>query len=302
MPEAPSAAPVAEAPAAAIDTAAPVAEAPAAIEAKNPYEFELDVKGQKQKMVFKDQQQLVAVLQKALYADQVIKDASQAKKGAETFMEMLKTAEGRKKVFSDPAIGVDYKKMALEIVNEMIDDEKLSPEQRELRDSKTELARYKEMEAKAKADAAAREEAEKNQKMAVELRGQIVGAMKKFPDIPQTQATMDACIQNMRAGFKRFGKHLTADQAMTVYSQQYWNSFMTTFEKLTDEQIASRFGEKKGQAIINRIQKLKLAELKGSMDPNKKKNPVAASANGKPKKNMTEREFEHHFQQLAGGI
>jgi hypothetical protein len=267
--------------------------------ASNPFEFELDVKGQKQKLKFAGKDQLQAVLQKALYADQVIKDATQAKKGAEFFMQKLKTPEGIREILSDPAIGQDYKKIALAWVNEMIEDEKLTPEQRKIRDLENENKTFKEQEAKAKADAAAREAAEKQKKQAIELRGQIVGAMKKYPDIPQTQATMDAVIQNMRAGFRRFGKHLSADQAMAVYSAQYWNSFMSTFDKMTDEQIASRFGEKTGQKIIDRIQKLKLQELRGKTDPSKKPSGAPAG-NGKPKKNLTEKEFDKHFNSLAG--
>lgn len=283
----------------ALEAGQPGAGAPAA---DNPFEYELEVKGQKQKINFQDKARLTAVLQKALYADQVIKDASQAKKGAEALMAKLKEPGGLKEVLSDPAIGADYKKFALDVVREMMEDEKLSPEQKELRDLKSYKQQKEDEATRAKADAAEQAKREETTKLAQQARTEIIGAMQKFPDIPQTQATMDAVIQNMRAGFRRFGKHLTAEQAMTVYSQQYWTSWLGTFSKMTDDQIVSRFGDKNGQAVINRIQKLKLDELRKKMQPGGKTPAGGSPEPVKKKKNMTEREFDKHFQELAGGL
>lgn len=266
--------------------------------ADDPFEFELDVKGQKQKLKFSGKDQLTAVLQKALYADQVIKDASQAKKGAETLMQKLKTPAGVREVLSDPDINLDVKQFALGIVQEMMNDEKLTPEQREARDAikeRDELRAEKQQREEAEKT---RAQQEKLQQDAAEARTQIIAAMQKYPDIPQTQATMDAVIQNMRAAYKRFGKHLTPEQAMTVYSQQYWNSFFSTFDKMSDDQIRVRFGEKNGQKVIDKIQQLKLNELKKRTDPATKAS--VASSPEKKKKHLTEKEFEKHFQQLAG--
>src|SRR5580698_9444304 len=181
----------------------------------DPFDFELEVGGKKQNLKFQNKDQLKAVLQKALYADQVIKDATQAKKGAAELMEKIKTRQGLREIMSDPAIGVDIKKWALDEVREMMEDEKLSPEQREAREWKTKAEKLEAAE-KARTEAEAQRVAqEKAAKQAQVIRGEIITAMKKYPDIPQTQATMDAVIQNMRAAYKRFGKHLTPEQAMT---------------------------------------------------------------------------------------
>ena len=258
--------------------------------ASNPFEFEVDVKGQKQKLTFAGKDQLTAVLQKALYADQVIKDATQAKKGAETLMQKLKTPAGVREVLQDPDINLDVKKFALEIVQEMMDDERLTPEQRESRDAIKErdlLRQEKQQRIDLEKQQA---QQQKLQRDAQEARTQIISAMQKYPDIPQTQATMDAVIQNMRAAYKRFGRHLTPEQAMTVYSQQYWNSFYSTFDKMTDEQVKARFGEKNGQKVLDRIQQLKLNELKKRTNPATQ--PATPGSSEKKKKHLTEKEFE----------
>jgi hypothetical protein len=261
--------------------------------AEDPLEFELDVKGNKQKLKFANRDQLKAVLQKALYADQVIKDGVQAKKGAEALMAKLKTKEGLLEVLRDPDINMDVKQFAIDQVTEMMNDEKLTPEQRENR----ELKKFKEMTEKEKADTLKAEEDKKAQeqmdKQRQEISTQIIDAMKKYPDIPQTQATMDACILNMRAAYKRFGKHLTPEQAMSVYSEQYWKAHQSVVDKMTPEQLVARFGQK----TLDKLQQIRLNELKAKTDPSKK--VASGSDEIKKKKHLTEKDFDKHFMSTA---
>ena len=260
----------------------------------DPYEFgDLEVGGKKQALKFQSKDQLKAVLQKALYADQTIKDAAQAKKGAAELMEKIKTRQGLREILSDPAIGVDLKKWALEEVRDMMEDEKLTPEQREAREWKN-RAEKAEAAAKAREDSEVQRKAqEKAAQQATVIRGEIIAAMKKYPDIPQTQATMDAVIQNMRAAYKRFGKHLSPEQAMTVYSDQYWKSLGGVLDKMEPDAILKRFGQK----TLDKIQQLKLKELRDKTNPSAKKQDDSPA---KVKKNMTEKEFDQHFRQSVG--
>lgn len=259
----------------------------------DPYEFDLDVKGQKQKLKFKDKDQMKAILQKAMYADQVIKEGSQAKKWTAELKEKLKTPQGLREVLRDPEINMDEKKWALEIVKEMMDDEKLTPEQRENRELKAYREKKEAEEKSSKEMEAQRIAQEKLSRDAQVARAEIIEAMKKYSDIPQTQATMDAVILNMRAGFRKYGKHLTPEQAMTVYSEQYWTSANQVIEKMEPEQIIKRFGQK----TLDKIQQFKLNQLKEKTDPSKQQK---VDGEVKKKKHLTEKEFEKHFQSLAG--
>lgn len=263
----------------------------------DPYEYDLDIKGQKQKIKFTGKDQMKAVLQKALYADQTIKDAVQARKGAESLMQKIKTADGLKEVLRDPEIAFDLKKFVLDEVRAMMDDERLSPEEREARQNKTELQKLKEWKAQQEQVEADKVKQEKINKEATVVRGQIIDAMKKYPDIPQTQATMDACILNMRAAFKRFGKHITPEQAMTVYSQQYWTSLSKVLETMEPDVMVKKFGQK----AFDRIQKFKLDQLKEKMNPNKN-SLTKDEVDVKKKKNLTEKEYDKIFQQRIAGL
>lgn len=260
----------------------------------DPFEYELDVKGQKQKVKFSGKDQMKAVLQKALYADQVIKDAAQAKKGAADLMEKIKTRAGLREILSDPAIGVDINKWAIEEVQDMMEEEKLTPDQREARKAAKERDELKAWKEQRENEEKQKIQETKNQQLMKQVSSEIIEAMKKYPDIPQTQATMDACIQNMRTAFKRFGKHLTAEQAMSVYSQQYWNSLGSILDKMEPDAILKRFGQK----TLDKIQKLKLQELREKTNPSNKVPETVTET--KKKKHLTEKEYDKHFQQLAG--
>ena len=83
---------------------------------------------------------------------------------------------------------------------------------------------------------------------------------------------------------------------MSVYSEQYWTSLASTIGKMDPEALAKRFGN----GTLDKIQKLKLSELKKQTDPNNPK--LNGDSPVKKKKHITEREFEHHFRELAGGL
>lgn len=266
-----------------------------AVAAIDPYDFDLDIKGKQQKMRFENKDQIKAVIQKALYADQQIKDAAQAKRGAADLIQKLKTAEGRREVFADPEIGVDIKTWALDEVRAMMEDDKLTPEQKEARDYKSKYETLNKQEEARQAAETKRIADEKNTKMAQQMRGEIIDAMKKFPDIPQNQATMDGIIQNMRAAYKKFNMRMSAEQAMTVYSNQYWKSIGGVIDNMTADQILNRFGQK----TLDKIQKLKLDELRQKMNPNGVKiNQIDPEL--KKKKSLSEKDFDKHFKRLGG--
>lgn len=259
-------------------------------------EFELDVKGQKQKLSG-TKEQVRALLQKALYADQMIKDATQAKKGSEALMAKLKTPQGIREVLTDPDIGVDIKTLALTWVREMMDEERLSPEQRRLRDLENENKTFKERQEALEREQKERTESEKTQKMAGEFRTSIIEAMKKFPDLPQDQATMDRCIQYMRSGYKRFGKIMSPEQAMTIVSKDFWNGISSVLKTMSPEQIQEKFGKE----TLDKLQKLRLKELRDAADPNKGA-PASSTQPGKKRAKMTEKEYDKLFSQRLAGL
>lgn len=267
---------------------------------EDPFEFELDVKGQKQKVKFSGKDQLKAALQKAFYADQVIKEGSQAKKFTSELINKLKSGKLSevKEIFADPAIGRNFKELALEEIREAMAEEKKyegwSEEQIKLAE-RARLADKYEAEAKQREEAE-RTQAEKQKREAMKQRvsGEIVEAMKKYPHIPQTPETANEMMLMMSAAYQRFGKHLTPDQAMQVIEKRYWNNLSSLMENLPPEELLKRFPKKS----IDKLQEFKLGLLKDKVDPSKKKSQTDGSDS--KKKHLTEKEFEKHFNKSIG--
>lgn len=263
-------------------------------------EFELDIKGQKQK-VKANRQQLTAILQKSLYADQMIKDATQAKKGAEALQGKLKLiasgdVEAFEELMSDPDLKGDTKKLALAMVRKMMDDEQLTPEQREYRDMKKEYEAMKAEREKEHLTASEQAEKQKQTQLAMQIRGEMIDAMKAYPDLPQNQSTMDSMIQYMRANFKRFGRSLPANEAIKLVSRDYWTGVQKILDTMPPEKILERFGQK----ALDKIQQLRLKELRDKTEPTRNTNGQFEA--NKKKKFLTEREYEKAFAQRIAGL
>src|SRR5581483_9370154 len=112
-------APKAEAPKKEVETpktAAPVLKEEAKAEAKKPETAVEEtetyiVNGKETKLTKAQARELV---QKAAYTDQQMKEAAQMKAAVKGLLEKLKTPNGLKEVLSDPAIGQDWKKWAID--------------------------------------------------------------------------------------------------------------------------------------------------------------------------------------------
>ena len=238
-----------------------------------------------------------------MYAETTIKESMQARKGVELLMGKLQSVakgdvDALEELMSDPAFKGDTRTLGLNIVKRLMDREKKfegwSPEQMKAAE-RAEMADKYEAQMKSQAEAETRKkQQEKLNNDAQEARTAIIKAMDQYPDIPKTQATMDAVIQNMRAGFRKYGKWMTPTQSMEIYANQYWTSLGSVIEKMEPDTIVKRFGQK----ALDKIQKYKLDLLKKKTDPSNKTQAVDGDI--KKKKHLTEKEFEKHFSQTMG--
>lgn len=293
-------------------TGKPKVEAPAA---PNPYEFELEVGKEKKKVAFKGREQLVAVLQKAIYADQMTKNATQALAGAKAIVDKLALAKkgdwsGLREMANDPEVGFDVKRFALDLVKEMMEEEKLSPEAREAKELRAKVEKFEKEEADRKANAEAAARRDRVLKDAAVVRTKIVEAFKAFPDLPVNQSTMDGVIQNMKVAgrllAKKYGKPLSTAQLMAefppskaveLYAKTFWAGIAQVVQGMTPEQISKRFGEK----TLENLEKHKLKLLKEQTRPGGRA-PASPPGEGGGKKNLTQKEFERSQGLSTAGL
>lgn len=120
-------------------------------------------------------------------AQKKFQEAAQMRKQAETFIEMLRTNPTQ--VLTNPSLGLNFRELAEQYLVEQLQDEMLSPEEREFRDMKSRLQQFEEAE-KAKADA---EEQYKLQELIearqADISKEIIGALEAT-GLPRNEVTI----------------------------------------------------------------------------------------------------------------
>jgi hypothetical protein len=244
---------------------------------ENPYDFDVEVNGKKGKVTFKDKESAKKALQKAIYADQMTKNAKQATDGANFVLGLMQKAKagdwsGIRELATSPEYGFNLQKFALDLVNEMIEDDKLTPEAREAKKLRTEvenLRKEKDDRVRLEKEKASRD---KNARDGNLLRGKIIESLKEFPDLDVNQATMDGVLQNMRTANRLLmrqngNKPLTMEQliarfppkkAVEIYYKHYWDGVKRSMGKLTPEQRAAKLGDQ----VFDEHQKALLTKLR----------------------------------------
>lgn len=99
--------------------------------------YKVKIDGQEQDV---DEDELVQNYQLRKVSDQKLQEGVKARKQAEALLHLLKTDP--KRVLTDPRIGIDVKKFAEDIIYQTLEDEMMSPEQRELREYKKKVQEY----------------------------------------------------------------------------------------------------------------------------------------------------------------
>lgn len=207
-------------------------------------------------------------LEKGLGADEVFEHAAKIRKQAETMFEMLKSVKDNpqflERIFSDPAVGVDFKQVAKDYVYGLIQEEQieseLTDEQREWRAAH----RKQQTQEKDRAWEGEREGkrlSAEEKKRSAEIWEQtyetkIIDALKVagIPNNKKTVAEMAWYLQEGLANNRDFDPH---DVAEYIKSQQ--NGFQrTNLDTMTEDALATYLGEEN----LTKLRKYELKRLK----------------------------------------
>jgi len=215
-------------------------------------------------------------------SDKRFQEGMQARKQAEEFIRLLKTDP--LKVLSHPSIGVDVKKWAEDFLVKEMQKEMMTPEQKQMEEYKSKLAKYQELEEEAKR----KSEDEKKEAVRNELREgyhkQIIGALETS-GLPKTEYTVGRMIHYMAKGLQ--GRYeLDASDVVDLVRRDYINDTKALYSNLDADALVQLLGDD----VAKKIRKY---------DLNKVKNPLANKgavpsnsgiSTAKPKDNKMSRE------------
>jgi len=213
------------------------------------------------------QEQLIAQYQKGVAAEKRFQEAAKIQKQTEQFIEAL-TADPVK-VLSNPNLGINFREIAENYLYEQLQQEMMTPEQRQQREAMTELERYRAQEQQRIAQ---QREAKANQlrdRYANEYTEKFTGALQET-GLPKTQWTVSRMANYMQQALQANIDPDVKDIAALV-KEDYLQEQRELFSSLDGDSLIETLGED----LAKKFRMAEVAKLKRSSQ-NSQSTPVQA--------------------------
>lgn len=220
----------------------PVNEPGEVVKPKNKLKLVVD----KQEMEL-DEDEVIKRAQKATYADQEIKKATQMRKQSEALITRLKTDPFG--VLKDPSIGLDVKQLVAQYIEQEMEEHNLTPEQKELK----ELKKYK-SERDEEANAVKKAETEKE--ITAESNRLQNEWNKEFNEIladkslPQSPYVMDRVLHYMKVAMKMGKKNVSPKKVLPLVKEDFNRTQSGLIDESDDDTLFNMLGSDRIDRIV----------------------------------------------------
>lgn len=244
-------------------------------------EFEIKAYGKTQKLSLDldNEEELKKYLTKAVSFDKASQESAEIRKAAVEFIEELK--KNPRKILSDPNIGLDLKQFAQDIINDQIEEEAKSPEQREIEKLRAELESRMEAEKKAKEEFEKSEFERLQRDAETRLESDIESALTSS-DLPKTPYTVKKMADIMLMAMQN-GIELAPKDVVPLLRQQMAQEIKEMFSASSEDVLEELLGNDN----LTRLQKRRLAKAKAVQTANS----VKPSGNEPVKKSVEEKKI-----------
>jgi len=229
------------------DASEATGEAPEAPkEETNTKVWKLKVNGKEIEFDASNEEKVKAEVQKAFAAQEKFQHAAKVQKQAETFLEMLQ--RDPETVLSHPSLGVNLREFAENYLYKQLQEERLSPEEKQARTEKQELERYRaEREEQKKV-----QEAEKMEQLKEQYRQdyqqKFISALEKT-GIPKTDWSIKRMADYMREAIKRGHTNITPEDVAPMVKQDWLAAQRELLSSLDGEQLIEMVGRDTAEKI-----------------------------------------------------
>lgn len=240
--------------------------------------FKVKIDGQELEV---DEEELLRGYQTTKSAQQKFNEASLLRKQSEEFIRLAKSDP--RKLLTHPGIGIDLQEFANSILAEQYEEQLLSPEEKELRNLRNQLAEFENQKKEAEARAQ-QEELDKYTAMyEQEYTEKIIGALETS-GLPKTEYTVKKIAEKMLIAAER-GLDVEPADVIQFVKADYMNDIKTLFGAANEDIIMQLLGDD----ITKKV-------LKGSMKKIKSKAPVSTPSRiTEPTKPSTGKSNENKF-------
>lgn len=239
--------------------------------------FKVKIDGQELEV---DEDELLRGYQTTKSAQQKFNEASLLRKQSEEFIRLAKSDP--RKLLTHPGIGIDLQEFANSILAEQYEEQLLSPEEKEMRALRNQLAEF-ERQKKEVEERQQQEELDKYTQMyEQEYTEKIIGALETS-GLPKTEYTVKKIAEKMLIAAER-GLDVEPADVIQFVKADYMNDIKTLFGSANEDILMQLLGED----ITKKV-------LKGSMKKIKSKAPVTSSRITEPTKPSNGKSAENKF-------
>ena len=186
-------------------------------------------------------------------SDKRFQEGQQMRKQSEEFIRLLKTDP--KKVLSHPSVGMDVKKWAEDFLIGEMQREMMSPEEIQMEEYKSKLAKYEEQEQSTKKEAEQAQQTAVRQKYQDDYNKQITEALDTS-GLPKTEYTVQRMINYMAKALEQ-NYELSAKDVTDLVRRDYINDTKSLYSGLDADALLSILGDD----VAGKIRKGDLAKL-----------------------------------------
>lgn len=269
---------------------------------KTPSEkYELKVNGRTTSLT---REELIAKAQLGMSADERFAMAAQKSKEVEGILSQFKDKKTLMKALSDPRLG-HMKDDLREVVEqwyteEFIEPEKMTPEQRRLKEIEKELRSYKEKETTAQKESEAKQMAEMTAKETEHFQASIIGALEKS-GLPRTKSVVRKMAfymhQNLEKGW---------DAPMELIIEQVKRDRQDDIADIINSSDMDTLESYFGPELFKKLRKHDLTKLRarkaGGVDPEHAVNPrQAGKATDEDHGKISYRDVNKNLRRLMQG-
>lgn len=248
-----------------------------------------------------DEDELLKGYQSSKSAQKKFSEAAMMRKQAEKFVELLKTDPV--KVLTDPDIGVNFRELAEKYLVEQLQEELLTPEEREVREVKRKLREYEDKER------LTREEQEKAQYEELlnhyqqDFTKQITTALEST-GLPQNEATIGrmANYYYQILQSKDIADEVKDNITFTDVAQLVQEDYQNELKRLVSSSNMETLVKLMGEDQVKNIRKWDLERV-GKKDAPKtpEKQPDLKQRSSEGKKKMSMKEFDEQMAKIKRG-
>lgn len=220
--------------------------------------FELKVNGKSKKVDIDmdDEEQVKSYLQRALASDEKFQEAATYRKQSEQLVEMLQ--KDPLSILRNPALGLDIRKLAEQVLLQDLEEQQKSPEQRKIEEYEKKLKDYEGRMEKEEKDRKQAQLSEAQKRHETEIEDSMVKALQSN-DIPAEPFFIRRLADVWTSAIESGWEDATIEDIMPYVKHRMDNDFKSLLDKHRDPEKLEKL---LGKDILNNYRKSSVAKVK----------------------------------------